>query len=556
MKLHSGRMWAATAAFLACASCSEEIVIRPVREGIGGTVAGTVRVAGAPVEGTIWVESAERSHGIDSSWPKTLLRAGSRADGSFLVEVPPGQYRLGVDLPNLRGGGLPDEAAGAYWKRNGIVRYWQHSDTLMVAEGTALDSLDLDFGRLALRLHVPEEWLGWRAFVQLLRQEGPRSWWRFDAAAWTEITAPAVDLTFEPLADGEYRAQLLMHYLDPDSKELRLLGLWLPDALVEEDAESIVVDANSTTSHELTVTPERFTVRGSVDGVWLSLELGSPYVVFFTADSVRVGEARCDALGNFERTFWARAPIKVAVDDNGRLRWFGGTRFDNATLFEPPPDGELTGLRFNDSAIEARLHGIGDTTHEPVQLLLVESGGAYVKSIYLRDRQDQRAVVPFLQPGSYRLQISPGSFLESDWVAQWYDRANDETHSTIIEVSHEGELVAVDVTLEAGAQIQGTVRNPAGRPRTSFGLYLTGVDSNSILGGLQQEDEDGQYVLRGVPPGNYRVGAHRYWYREANDVSDLPAETRWFRDRTNWADADVITITGVDTVSAIDFTVP
>lgn len=537
-------------------SCSEETVIRPVRDGVGGTVAGRVRMAGDGAPAWIRVESVEGDADQFSWFPETWFEGQTLKDGTFQMQIPPGEYFLRVIAKRPQGNFDIGVSSGTYWSRGGIVPSWSLGDTLALHAGTSLDSLDVQFGRLAIRLNLPPEWVGGRLRLYLEYGSWPLDLGTVGAWVRSEVMTPNMGVVFEGLVGGEYRARLDVDYVDPVTEHVQELQLWLPSALVREDAEPILVHTEQASTHEFTVTPERFTIRGAVDGAWLSLSSGAPTVSFFTADSVEIGNAPCDSIGNFEASYWARVPVKLGILRGHNQSWFGGMRFDDATLFEPPSDGELSGLRFTDSAIDVRIHVPDEFLTRGIGLDLVDPAGARVASIFAPDSPGDPAVISFLHPGSYRLRVRPLQFLRSDWAEQWYDRARDLTGATPIEVVREGEIVTVDVTLEAGAQIRGVVRDLTGSQIPRFGLYLTRIDSGAIIGSAPAGDDQGNYILRGISPGAYRLAAHRTWDLGFVTATDLPADARWYRNRINWADADLITITGVDTVNGVDFTLP
>lgn len=543
------------ATLLLATSCSEEIVVRPVRDGVGGTIAGTVRVAEGPGNAQVWAESIEGLPWDEDWYPSTWIRGETDAAGRFRVQVPAGEYRLHAHVSGMPEDQEPYFALVAYWSREGIVPEWQEGDTLSIEVGATIDSLEFEFGRLALRLNLPEEWVGGHYFATIKQSEGPSRWAGFSDRVSADIPSSTVDLQIPVLPAGEYRVSFEVEYFDRASDEVRRVSLWLPAGLAEEHAEPIVVRALETTTQEFTVTPQRFHITGSIDGVWSSFGIDPPRVYVFSADSARIGSRPCDAAGDFEATFWARVPVKLAVGTSSEVTWIGGPRFDEATLFEPPADGELR-VHFTDSAIEVHFPGLNPQTTQDWSLRLTDPTGAPVMAVRIHDWPNEPALVPFLPGGSYRIHVRPEPFLASDWRPQWYDRADDLAEAMPIVVQHEGEVVSVDVALQSGAQIRGTVREPGGSPMADFSVYLTRVDSGTILGDKYEgKSQTGEYVLRGLPAGRYRVGALEFW-EYGEDAADLPSRTRWYQDRITWADADVITIAGTDSVTGIDFSLP
>ncbi len=386
--------------------------------------------------------------------------------------------------------------------------------------------------------------------------DGPiQTYLRFESIARESgIDSPVAGVGFSLLPPGDYRVELDVEYLDAVTKRVRSVHFWLPSDLVAEDATPLELRAGETSSYEMTATVARFTIQVSVDGVWSSLGLRPPQVWIATEDSVEVTMGDCDEAGIFSEQFWAHAPIKIAIGGRDNRHWIGGANFDEATLFSPQVDGEILEARFTDSAIGVRFGGEHEIGNDYVRFELFDESGARVALHRASSSSPGGLVVPYLQPGRFRLMVAPEQFLESDWLAQWHHQAADLEHATTIEVVAEGEVGSVEVEVESGARIRGTIRDLLGAPSSSA-LYLTSANATRVLGAIFAHSADGKYELRGVPPGEYKVGAFQ-GHDRFEDTAELGPDARWYPNQISWHDAEIITITGTETVAAIDFSLP
>lgn len=558
MRHRSSARLAAALALGLLGACSDETVVRPEAGGVGGKFSGIVSGPEGPVAAHVWVESVARDQGIEDSWPETRLGGECGSDGVFEIDAPPGNYRVGVWISEAEdefpwaGPGWSIDAS-VFWRAVHLAGNWYAADILPLEVGAVRDSLEFALGGLRFELDLPTEWIGGVLTLEVRRESPvPEVFDYYSRRIQRSIDAATTEITIPLLPPGVYRAELDVDYLDALTRTVQRARLWLPSGLVEEDATPIEVRAEELAVFEAAVIPERFTVRGEFDGVWRTIGVGPPYVWIVTADSTEVSRVQCDETGTFSELLWTHTPIKVGFGSSNELRWIGGRSFREATLFSPQVDREVIDVSFTDSALQVQLQGEGVIGSESVILELFDESGARVARGFSESPFGGDLVVPFLHPGRYRFRVTPGAFLATDWLAQWYDHADDFEHATPIEIGSAGELVSVEVSVEPGGRIQGTIHR--GEARGSM-VYLTRSDDSRILGFVQLRWSEEGFDLRGVPPGAYKVGAFPWW-ETVDDANELGPEARWYPNQLSWDDAGVITITGAETVSEIDFTLP
>ncbi len=113
---------------------------------------------------------------------------------------------------------------------------------------------------------------------------------------------------------------------------------------------------------------------------------------------------------------------------------------------------------------------------------------------------DGSYVVHALPDGTYRLHVDPPA--EGNYLEQWYGSASsdpDGIDAAPIEISG-ADVAGIDVTLEAGVTMSGTIRDSDGHP-------IAGLDvaANGDVGRGAISDDSGAYTIGGLRPGTYSL---------------------------------------------------
>lgn len=134
---------------------------------------------------------------------------------------------------------------------------------------------------------------------------------------------------------------------------------------------------------------------------------------------------------------------------------------------------------------------------------------------------DGRYEIVGLPTGIYRLSIWPSSASGQDLVEGLYHvgegTSTDPEDASEVEVTQGRATTGVDLALDLGATIRGTVVDGAGAPRAGLQVVAYRLDPDSDTGWPESEtgwsessstwtDTSGRYVLRGLGAGPYRVG--------------------------------------------------
>ncbi|MEX1021027.1 MAG: carboxypeptidase-like regulatory domain-containing protein [Litorilinea sp.] len=118
-----------------------------------------------------------------------------------------------------------------------------------------------------------------------------------------------------------------------------------------------------------------------------------------------------------------------------------------------------------------------------------------------------------LQAGNYTLLATDP---DGQWAANFYGDVGDEGFypDSPLQLERRERQEAIDIYLETGGSIRGTVTMQDGAPANQAGIYLYLPEQESWNGwGIflrrtaTRTDETGSYHIEGLPPGEYRVAA-------------------------------------------------
>ncbi len=117
-----------------------------------------------------------------------------------------------------------------------------------------------------------------------------------------------------------------------------------------------------------------------------------------------------------------------------------------------------------------------------------------------------RYQVSNLQPGQYEVAFVGGCGSHGDLAAQWYSATGAAGPAAIISAGVGHPTVGINLVMQAGGAISGTIRSASGRK--IFGACVVVTDLNRNVDLPQNEAFaffGGSYQLTGLPPGAYHV---------------------------------------------------
>ena len=148
-----------------------------------------------------------------------------------------------------------------------------------------------------------------------------------------------------------------------------------------------------------------------------------------------------------------------------------------------------------------------------------------------------------LAPASYRVHVEVP---QEDLAGEFYNDTTDWSEADAVAVAADQTTTGVDFSLATGGSISGSVTKSDGTsPAGDVFVHASEYDTGEYIAGANVA-ADGTYAIEGLPSGDYRVGT---W-----SAAELGFAQEFYNNRTDWDDADRVTVTaGVETTD-IDFT--
>jgi len=210
-----------------------------------------------------------------------------------------------------------------------------------------------------------------------------------------------------------------------------------------------------------------------------------------------------DSLGEYCISFFTPSRVRLAISTMGAVRWYGGTCFEDAAVFEVGPGKTVWADHVGVSAVSYELKGVRAPDSVRATIMVHDSTGHCISRSVVHHSRKQP--ICNLAPGSYFLNITPEA--AQGWRPQWYDRASSFEEATPVVISSEGEKVDISFTLEKGGSIHGRVLRAGGQGAPSM------LDA-SVPGfpqwcpcGFWAVDSSGHFIMDGLPDGEIKIGA-------------------------------------------------
>lgn len=111
-----------------------------------------------------------------------------------------------------------------------------------------------------------------------------------------------------------------------------------------------------------------------------------------------------------------------------------------------------------------------------------------------------------LPAASYVVAFSGGSDpANRDYLVEYFDGVASSGQATPLSVSPGAAITGIDAALEKGAQINGTVSNEADQPVKDVQVCAEPLGSRNYFSDCAFTDEDGEYTIRPVRTGSYKI---------------------------------------------------
>jgi hypothetical protein len=142
--------------------------------------------------------------------------------------------------------------------------------------------------------------------------------------------------------------------------------------------------------------------------------------------------------------------------------------------------------------------------------------------------------IPNLAAGDYKLLFAYPN-VNGPYQGEWYDDAFDETSADVVSVADGAVVAGIDAELGAGASVSGRFTTPAGIGVSEGVVSLDRLALDGLYPpfyGTVATDSSGFYLVRGLPPGTYRLSFH-------DTTSGL---TEFWNDKASFDAADNIVL--------------
>ncbi len=520
-------------ALLTTLACTESDSPGPCRVGcdrgilVGGVTAGTDPVAAEVI--------AMR---VDETGVEFLASTVADSSGRFVMELPSGGYIVSAYLPH-------PVRRQIYFSASGPTLEAQEADTLWIRAEGDLRWAFFPLARLRVQAamhadydNVPVGMMSYRHLPEGASGSG------VGEQGWGNAVVRDGNLAVDspPLLPGTYSLAMAL----PSGETI-----WLPDGHRVEDAAQVTVTAQSELPLDFTLTSPPALFEAHLTGAWMTMHTSEPRVSLFASDSTLMLRDYVDSSGACVLPLQVVEDVRVLVVNAGVERWVGGMSFEEAQVFALTP-GQTTRMdEIVDCGLRVGLPGldVGSEIQWGDVWVYDDTGTRVIGSHGISNVRESQ-VIPFanLDPGTYLLRVRPREFLQARWLGQWYQGALSAQDATPITLSEPGTCAEVVVELQRGASILGAVEHAGSPAQVTAWVGVTTEASPSLLGSRRAIGRDESYELRGLPDGDYRVGA---WLCDEY-MSCPPEDVVWFPGTTQWGEATTIAIRNGEDVTGID----
>jgi len=192
------------------------------------------------------------------------------------------------------------------------------------------------------------------------------------------------------------------------------------------------------------------------------------------------------------------APQQVAVGAAQQLTGINATMQPGATISGRVTSGSGTGLR--NVCVFVTTPGLAENPG-----VIIIGPGPFVAGVdFATTGSGGRYQVSDLQPGQYELAFA-GCGAKGNLVTQWYSGRPGAGPAAIISAGARRPTAGLDVAMQPGGAISGTVRSASGSNVVGVCVHVTNLNRNVRLPVDETAAFGRSYQLGGLPPGAYHV---------------------------------------------------
>jgi hypothetical protein len=417
--------------------------------------------------------------------------------------------------------------------------------------------IDFVLGGMSLDLQLSVHLNGEEGMAVLHRREGdpydPYARYVRDGSGFVDNGRLRLDVA--GILPGEYQVEFVLGsrdlYYNNDNGE----RFWMPGIRDREASPWYDVGPGQAVHLDAAVASEPAWLTGSVTGAWLEMGLSpGPQVSLVTPDSVVVmGARRVEDDGSFALPVHTPGPVKILVSQRSIEQWVGGPGFNEATVFDLNPGQTVPDITLDQTGINFVVGSDLSLGWSTVIRVYDRLGEALLATMRFDGGSGYHIGVPNLWPGEFLVHVSPSwdSLGVFGWRPQWWDRADDPTQARPVVLGAGGDIVRLDLMLEAGGSISGEF---TGNPAPVYRYYVYAVPVADPTGDrtFRRSEYEG-YEIKGLPEGGFKVGVLPV------NVDFTGPDTPgfiWYPGTADWDQAEVLIIENANSITGIDFEIP
>jgi protocatechuate 3,4-dioxygenase beta subunit len=194
---------------------------------------------------------------------------------------------------------------------------------------------------------------------------------------------------------------------------------------------------------------------------------------------------------------------------------------------------------------------ITDTNGNGVANVRIAIRTAFSNVVYVNNKYTDGSgnyIVQGLPAGSYKVFFNTDE-TQNSYIPEWYNDKADFLTAGILNVIPGQTLSGIDAVLASGGTITGHITDAStGDPIPDIEIYALDLNKN-VTGCYSYTDGNGDYALKGLPTGTFKINFNSYSYNEyyGGNYND-----QWHNNKTTFQSADGVAVTAGQTVSNIN----
>jgi protocatechuate 3,4-dioxygenase beta subunit len=273
-----------------------------------------------------------------------------------------------------------------------------------------------------------------------------------------------------------------------------------------------------------------------VSGAWIS---ASPFESGFTGG----GSAATDASGNYQMKYLASGSYRVSAGSASRVTqyWKNSDNFTSAAPVAVTAPKEKGGINFTLDPAGTISGTVTDTGGVPLSgIVVVAYPAAGGTGMGMTTKENGIFTLGNLPLGSYKVSAELDSRSNSgeNYIKQYYNNKLYAAGADLVTLTANSPAAdGIHFTLEVGGTISGQVLDENGQPITRAYVWAAVFGKDNSQGTGAYTDSSGNYLIKGVASGTYRVMAYltgkvtQYW-QNAGFSSATPVSINAPEDKT------------------------